>query len=301
MTGSLFSADIEEAHQAACLAKKSFYLDPQTGFQVFTSHYLSQRECCSSGCRHCPYRAATTKDVKAMGSSTNARILHGDLDDMDSDDVDVLFYSGGKDSFLTLTKLLAEVESGLQRGIIVLTTFDERTRNIAHQDLHMDDDVVAQMKVLDLPILGVPLSGVVDYKTTIQNALQLKVVNNGLNIKRIVFGDLHLDHIRSWRDNYLSNLLKSQPDIQLHYPLWNVPYPQLIHDIHSLSTVGFQYKHRMFKVIFTVSALNDDLQNHPNIHLGDVYGKQFIEKLPSHVDAFGENGEFHTHARLTKL
>ena len=33
-----------------------YYIDPETGFMVFTAHYLAARGfCCDSGCRHCPY------------------------------------------------------------------------------------------------------------------------------------------------------------------------------------------------------------------------------------------------------
>lgn len=33
-----------------------YYMDPETGFMVFTAHYLAARGfCCDSGCRHCPY------------------------------------------------------------------------------------------------------------------------------------------------------------------------------------------------------------------------------------------------------
>jgi hypothetical protein len=30
-------------------------LDPETGYRVWTELYLKKRECCGSGCRHCPY------------------------------------------------------------------------------------------------------------------------------------------------------------------------------------------------------------------------------------------------------
>lgn len=33
-----------------------FYMDPITGFMVFTAKYLTARGyCCKSGCRHCPW------------------------------------------------------------------------------------------------------------------------------------------------------------------------------------------------------------------------------------------------------
>jgi hypothetical protein len=46
----------QEAHDRAVEAGEPSYLDPDTGFFVFTAVTLAERgECCGSGCRHCPY------------------------------------------------------------------------------------------------------------------------------------------------------------------------------------------------------------------------------------------------------
>jgi iron complex transport system substrate-binding protein len=43
-------------HERACANGQPTYLDPATGYVVFTAHYLKQRgSCCESGCRHCPW------------------------------------------------------------------------------------------------------------------------------------------------------------------------------------------------------------------------------------------------------
>ncbi|MET0727795.1 MAG: DUF5522 domain-containing protein [Acidimicrobiales bacterium] len=48
--------DIVAAHAEALAADQAGYRDPSTGLFVFTASYLLSRgECCSSGCRHCPY------------------------------------------------------------------------------------------------------------------------------------------------------------------------------------------------------------------------------------------------------
>jgi hypothetical protein len=47
---------VQEAHDRAVAAGEPGYLDPDTGFFVFTAVALAERsECCGSGCRHCPY------------------------------------------------------------------------------------------------------------------------------------------------------------------------------------------------------------------------------------------------------
>jgi len=46
------------AHAEACAAGEDGYLDPRTGYFVFTAPFLVSRGfCCGSGCRHCPYGA----------------------------------------------------------------------------------------------------------------------------------------------------------------------------------------------------------------------------------------------------
>jgi Family of unknown function (DUF5522) len=44
------------AHDAAEREGRSTYVDPATGYLVFTATSLrEQGRCCGSGCRHCPY------------------------------------------------------------------------------------------------------------------------------------------------------------------------------------------------------------------------------------------------------
>ena len=49
-------AEIEEVHRCAVEAGKETYMDPKTGYSVFTQLVAVHRGyCCGSGCRHCPY------------------------------------------------------------------------------------------------------------------------------------------------------------------------------------------------------------------------------------------------------
>jgi iron complex transport system substrate-binding protein len=53
---------IAELHARACARRLPTYVDPATGYDVFTAEFMRQRGyCCGSGCRHCPYPAAETK------------------------------------------------------------------------------------------------------------------------------------------------------------------------------------------------------------------------------------------------
>ncbi len=45
-----------EAHRRAVAAGEHHYIDPETGYKVFTELAHKQRGyCCGSACRHCPF------------------------------------------------------------------------------------------------------------------------------------------------------------------------------------------------------------------------------------------------------
>ncbi|XP_078713457.1 uncharacterized protein C1orf53 homolog [Lampetra fluviatilis] len=54
---------ILKRHTEACLAGKDTYVDPVSGYSVFTSRSHSLRgKCCGSACRHCPFEQVNVKD-----------------------------------------------------------------------------------------------------------------------------------------------------------------------------------------------------------------------------------------------
>ncbi|KAM8745207.1 uncharacterized protein C1orf53 homolog isoform 1-T1 [Acanthopagrus schlegelii] len=54
---------IHRAHRQACEAKKQMYVDPSSGYKVFTEYaHLHRGKCCGSACRHCPYGQVNVKD-----------------------------------------------------------------------------------------------------------------------------------------------------------------------------------------------------------------------------------------------
>ena len=74
----------------------------------------------------------------------------------------VLFWSGGKDSFLTLRALLRSAAAAAGAGedprssVVLLTTFDRDSRVVAHQDVHVSA-IVRQAAHLGMALVGVPL------------------------------------------------------------------------------------------------------------------------------------------------
>lgn len=52
----LLPPEIVAAHDNACKIKKSFYIDPVTGYKVMTHYmHLKRGTCCGNECRHCAY------------------------------------------------------------------------------------------------------------------------------------------------------------------------------------------------------------------------------------------------------
>ena len=53
------AARIRAAHDAAVAAGSEDYVDPATGYRVFTAVALREKgRCCGQGCRHCPWVGA---------------------------------------------------------------------------------------------------------------------------------------------------------------------------------------------------------------------------------------------------
>ncbi|XP_056614468.1 uncharacterized protein C1orf53 homolog [Triplophysa dalaica] len=54
---------IHKLHLDACKNREETYLDPVTGYKVFTEFaHRTRGKCCGSACRHCPYGQINLKD-----------------------------------------------------------------------------------------------------------------------------------------------------------------------------------------------------------------------------------------------
>ncbi len=261
------------AHEEACAAGELQYRDPETGYRVFTEVGLRQRgECCGCGCRHCPWaHEAVPAPIRAMRIARPAW-LHGSPP---SDrPLVVVFWSGGKDSFLAARRALRERPDAT---IALLTTFGHKTKIVAHQELPIET-VVDQARALDRPLLGVPLYPGADYTRAVVEAL--RYVAQQAPLTALVFGDLHLDHIRRWREEQFAPLV-DEMGLQMEFPLWGCDYHVLQQE---LEDSGVEAR---------ICASPDFARIAP-VRQGDRFGADLMARLPAGVDAFGECGEFHT-------
>ena len=81
---SLALADIEECahlserakigllHREAVRRGLDAYIDPATGYDVFSAHHLKTRDCCGSSCRHCPWGHRNVPGKKKQAMTTAA-------------------------------------------------------------------------------------------------------------------------------------------------------------------------------------------------------------------------------------
>lgn len=288
-------ADIEDfdvLHEKACNNGEDFYIDPKTGYMVMTKvKHQNRGKCCGSGCRHCPYGHVNVKD-KAMRIQVPA-LIHKPTSGL-APEVTVLMWSGGKDSFLALRAMLKPggvLHEVGPSGVVLLTTFDAATRMVAHQEVSIRD-IERQAKHLDVGLVGVPLhrNGGTGYVARLKGALEVLTEKLRCKVTGLACGDLHLEHIRSWREDTVGKTL----GLSITYPVWSdvagKNYPALATD---LVASGVPCK---------VTAVTEDKAEAAGATVGAAYIPEMAEAVARvGLDAFGENGEFHTLAQVWEV
>ncbi|HKJ32628.1 MAG TPA: hypothetical protein VKA34_12410 [Balneolales bacterium] len=182
--------------------------------------------------------------------------------------IDVLFWSGGKDSYLAYLFHPKETKN----EIILLTTYDEETQTVPFQNISLDD-IVSQADFLNKKLISVPLP------PNCPNTIYLEKVTAALseitNLEYLVFGDLWIEDIRSWREKTFAEY-----GFQCRFPVWEKPYHQLYPELWKTP------------VTIKISSVNQDYEEY--ISEGVTFNHNFIDHLPDFIDPMGEKGEFHT-------
>ena len=94
-------------------------------------------------------------------------------------------------------------------------------------------------------------------------------------IRDMVFGDLYLEDIRTYRDQRMA-----EAGMTAHYPLWQRPTDELACD--------------MLDAAVQAHVATVDLSKLDASFSGRRWDATFIADLPNGIDPCGENGEFHT-------
>ena len=224
--------------------------------------------------------------------------------------VDVMFWSGGKDSYLSLLLLEQSYLSELREGkIVLMTTFVGSTGEILHQCLTCRD-VMNQAKAMGYDLLLVPLpdqggKGVsnISYQDTVNNALKvlreeistevLKFDTSSKIRMRLIFGDLHVQEIRDWRESTFGG----KDGLECIFPAFKVEYSVLQKILWTATGTGPKAEVESIQLsVWTGSR--DDESTWNLFAKGQTYDQNFVSSLPPAIDTMGENGEFHSHVLL---
>lgn len=180
-------------------------------------------------------------------------------------------WSGGKDSCLALYEIQKAQD---YRVAALLTTV---TRDYDRISMHGVRRILLERQAASL---GLPLHEVFitkdatnqEYETKMEEAFSMY---REQGIDRIVFGDLFLEEVRAYRDQFLA-----RHDMHGIYPVWLRDTTEFIREFIKLG----------FKAVIT--CVNGQVLD--SSFAGMMIDENFLSALPPHVDPCGENGEFHT-------
>ena len=183
----------------------------------------------------------------------------------------LLFWSGGKDSALTLHTLKKSSEFEV---IGLVTTFNRETNLVPFHGIP-DSLIIDQAKMVKLPLQRIFLeanSTNLEYCEGVRNVLAAYAKRG---IRTIAFGDIHLEEIRTFKEAMLAPL-----EMKAIFPLWG----------KSSREVSQSFLDTGHKAL--VSSIMTDKLDHT--FLACEFDQAYLDRLPKHIDPAGENGEFHT-------
>jgi diphthamide synthase (EF-2-diphthine--ammonia ligase) len=181
----------------------------------------------------------------------------------------LLFWSGGKDSYLALL----EWQSDRKPEPILLTTYDDESGVVPYQEIPISR-VQRQALHLELPLITVPLSHPEDNQSYL-TALKIEFAASPFSVKDLIFGDIHLQDIRQWKEQEFGSL-----GFNTHFPIWGKSPEELL--------IMLEDK----PIEIRIRSVNEQCRKF--IKPGTLFNQKFINSLPDSIDPFGENGEFHT-------
>lgn len=180
-------------------------------------------------------------------------------------------WSGGKDSCLALY----EIQKARDYQVAALLT--TVTRDYDRISMHGVRRVLLERQAASL---GLPLHEVFITKDATNEEYEAKMAEafstyRARGVDRVIFGDLFLEDIRAYRDQFLA-----RHDMRGIYPVWRRDTTEFIREFINLG----------FKAVVTCvdgKALDPSFA-------GAMIDENFLSALPARVDPCGENGEFHT-------
>lgn len=187
----------------------------------------------------------------------------------------VLSFSGGKDSILTLYKLMSGSEYEV---VALLTTLDSDNRVL----MHGFDSTLLELQALSIGPIGIPLHKVIIPKAEGEKSRYAEKMKEELEklktdgVTHVAYGDIFLEDVRKFREEKLSMV-----GMASIFPLWGINTTSIAEEFITLG----------FRAIIT--CVNTKLI--PASWVGKEFDREFVTYLIAHgIDPCGENGEFHT-------
>ncbi|MGL6066693.1 MAG: diphthine--ammonia ligase [Cetobacterium sp.] len=179
----------------------------------------------------------------------------------------VVSFSGGKDSILSLHKVIS-----LGYEPIALITTVNKTKNESwFHDISVE--ILKQVSLaVNIPLLLVECDGD-NYEDYFESALKNMEL---LGAEACVFGDIDIEHHREWGEQRCKNT-----NLEALFPLWKHNREELVNEFINLG-----YKALIKKV---------NLSNMSVDFLGKTLSTELLEDIKATgSDVCGENGEYHT-------
>lgn len=193
------------------------------------------------------------------------------MDEMKNKPKALLFWSGGKDSWLALNAV--KNEGKLQ--IVGLICVIERESNQIKFHGIPESIVTEQARLMGLTVQRIYVHQNASNQEYCQEINKILDLYSRKGINHLIFGDIHLADIKQFKENWLV-----PRGFQLHFPLWGQSSLKLAQSFFESGA----------KAIIT-SIRNDLLDTS---FLAQEFNPAWLSKLPSNIDPCGENGEFHT-------
>jgi uncharacterized protein (TIGR00290 family) len=185
----------------------------------------------------------------------------------------LLFWSGGKDSALTLH----ELKNSPQYEVVgLITTLDRETNRVAFHGIP-DVLILEQAKLLKLPLQRIFLPTNASNDEYVKQVSTILAMFAKRGIKTVAFGDTQLEDVRAFKEKFINDL-----GMTAIFPLWKRDSKEL-----ALYFINTGHKALVTAVFGEKLGYN---------FLACEYNVEYLERLPEGIDPLGENGEFHTMA-----
>lgn len=183
----------------------------------------------------------------------------------------VLSWSGGKDSAITLQRLLRDDQTSVER---LLVSINKSTNRVSMHGVRKEL-IERQAKVLGIPVTFLNLSenpSMEVYNSIMENEMA-NLMTEGFT--HCAFGDIFLEDLKEYRERQLAKI-----GMKSIFPIWG----------EDTSRLAKSFVDDGFKAIFVCVNKGKQISE----YTGELYSREFLDKIPDDIDPCGENGEFHT-------